>query len=242
MDINPDDDNERVLDGDSDEDDDGDSDEEDDGDTDGDDDDDSDNQMELSYITLFGRTTSTICTTSNEYVNLWITRHIHNRNYDLTSGTKVVVGLDIRLVDLNNLYSNIATISVCINGECLVYHMFFAMELPNCLQRFLTVADPKITFVGVSLQRELRVLRNWAQYSGHITCRNLGFVAARRYNRQELLNANMCELAYAVLGKRLVIPPANPDWDGPVLLQEQVLEASVRAYVPYELGRALNVE
>lgn len=177
-------------------------------------------------VVIFGKPVFTILTKDPEFVTWWI-RQIVNSKRD-----KLVVGLDIHLVNPRRLP---ATIQFCIDGRCLIYHMQPTSLLPRSLQQFIT--DPNNIFVGVRLEYKLSVFKHIANFAGVVPYASLGHLAAFHCNRPELLDAEMSELALNVLGKKLVMPEVDADWDQPELLDEHVMYACIGAYVSYELGR-----
>lgn len=195
---------------------------------------------ELFLIMILDRPVFTIYTNSEGFVNTWFFRHIHYPNSIVCPGRirrPVVVGLHIQLLDdMGNHNPPMASIHICHDGRVLIYHMYNASRLPTELEEFMT--DPDNTFVGVYVEREMQALRYWAGYVGNITYRSLGFLAALRLGRSELLHADLTQLALTVLGKELVME-ADPYWDKHTLLDDQVMYASISAYVSYELGRVL---
>lgn len=99
------------------------------------------------------------------------------------------------------------------------------------------MTHPGNTLFGVGLHNKLPALQYYSGFTQYIPIRNLGFLAAARQNRPELLHAGISELASTVLRKQLVIPQVDPDWNRPELLDEQVMHACIGAFVSYELAK-----
>lgn len=199
----------------------------------------SDEELELEVeteperfnVNIFGRGTPTTLTTSAVTAGAWILERL--RQWEQFNG------LDIQVVEGKQPDPPIATIQVCVEGQVLIYHMFNATSLPHALQAFIT--DPKNMFYGIDLPRKLRALYYQTRYTGRVNILNMGQHVSIRYKRCELANADVTVLASHVLGKRLVMPEVNPDWDRPVLDDEQVIHACVLAYVSHQLGRKVRL-
>ncbi|KFK38597.1 hypothetical protein AALP_AA3G134400 [Arabis alpina] len=128
------------------------------------------------------------------------------------------------------------TLQLCIGNRCLIIKLSHCNRIPNDLRSFLT--DPQTTFVGVwngqdarklaqSLHRleigELHDIRNYVADSEGRSLRSCSFEV-------------IVEECLGYYGVRLDPEISMSDWSVYSLFDEQILQASLDAYVCSELG------
>ncbi|KAM7256278.1 hypothetical protein ACFE04_012019 [Oxalis oulophora] len=93
----------------------------------------------------------TTVTADASVVNSWI---IQTENFHESNLANLVVGLDVETRQSFTPHRNpIATIQICVGYKCLIFQVFHAGGIPNCLVDFLYLRS--YTFVGIGIEEQV---------------------------------------------------------------------------------------
>ncbi|XP_010468138.1 PREDICTED: uncharacterized protein LOC104748153 [Camelina sativa] len=127
-------------------------------------------------------------------------------------------------------------LQLCVGNKCLIIQLGYCEQVPNSLRSFLT--DPETTFVGVWNSQDARKLA--------ICCHQLeigNLLDVRRYVNdswgRSMRGCSFEEIVEEVMGYqgvRLDPDISMSDWTAYDLDNDQILQASLDAYVCHQLG------
>ncbi|CAF2079549.1 hypothetical protein HID58_044316 [Brassica napus] len=182
-------------------------------------------------VDFFGNEFTVTVTRSTSVITRWINNVQYYNHY--SSSHPLVVGVGVQWTPAD---PEADTLQLCVGTRCLVIQLSHCDDVPDELRSFLT--DPRTVYVGFwngqdagKLARsrhgleigELLDLRNYVQDSG-------GFGMSRCSFEE------MVEECMGYQGVRLDRGISMSDWSAYELDHEQILQASVDAYVCFELG------
>ncbi|KAI3444276.1 hypothetical protein Pfo_000941 [Paulownia fortunei] len=154
-------------------------------------------------VFFFADTIYTTVTHDPATVSDWISdiKFVHRRRLH-----SLIVGLDVewRPSFSRNHQNPIATLQLCVSHRCLIYQLIYSSYIPESLIDFLS--DEDYTFVGVGKKSDLEKLDKDYGFGSDARAVELGRLAADEYDRKELKNAGLKELASIVLGKEVERP------------------------------------
>lgn len=195
-------------------------------------------KFRLFTVNFFGSAISVIVTASASVVKKWLktTLYLVCRRY-LFDRVVICVGVQWNPSNGNN---SADTLQLCVSTRCLIFQLSQSDTVPLLLRRFLL--EPNNTLVGLwngadakkllMTEHELRVHK---------------LLDLRRYveskDGESLARASVERIVEECLGfegVRLERDISMSDWDDEDLSDEQVLQAFVDAYVPFEIGRNLR--
>ncbi|CAN6180844.1 unnamed protein product [Urochloa humidicola] len=186
-------------------------------------------------VRIYDRRFAALATSRPADARRWVTttRWLHGA---LHLRGRLVVGLGVQWtptrLPLHGVPPVPATLQLCVGHRCLLFHLAHADAVPEMLRRFL--ADPRVTFVGSGSANDRRML--WAHYGIR--------VARGRELRADagMGNVSLEDMADRFLGYPGIYKPrdvAMSAWHAPRLSPDQVLYASVDAYLAFRLGLIL---
>lgn len=128
---------------------------------------------------------------------------------------------------------------------CLVYQILWSVEsapTPGGIYDFLS--NPRYTFVGINIKSDLEKLqRGHFLRLGYTTkCVDLAKLAVFVYRNDCFEDTELKDLASYVLKKTVDMPRKiiMSDWGAERLTEDQIMYASVEAFMSYEIGRVLK--
>lgn len=131
-----------------------------------------------------------------------------------------------------------ALLQLCTDNGCLIIQMLFLDFIPEALVRFLK--DPGVKLVGVGIDQDVTKLRNdyGLECGGQL---ELGTLAVKRLERQELKQGGLKGLAMEILGLSLLKPKkiSTSNWACRTLREGQIRYACIDAYVSFAIGKKL---
>ncbi|XP_027071818.1 3'-5' exonuclease-like [Coffea arabica] len=207
-----------------------------------------DDSHDFYDIYFYSDRINTMVTHDPSQVSRWLshTQRIHRHRLN-----NLIVGLDVEWRPSFSKYHRnpVATLQLCVGRRCLVFQILRCSReynedefIPEDLRDFLAKED--YTFVGVGIQNDVQNLEGdyGLEVSGRIV--DLRRLAAGEYDRKELRNTGMKELARLVLGREVQKPRwvTMGRWDSRWLNPDQVQYACVDAFVSFEIGRRLDAD
>ncbi|KAL7583652.1 3'-5' exonuclease [Lactuca sativa] len=188
-------------------------------------------------VTFFTDTVLTLVTKTPSFVDTWISQieHKHRRRLHC-----LIVGLDVewRPNLIRNHENPVATLQLCVGGQCLIFQILFSPTMPQSLRNFLR--NPSYTFTGVGIDKDVEKLKeHWNLEVANTV--DIGALAAEEYGMRNLRNAGLKRLTRKVLGKELMKPEdvTMSRWDDERLAAEQIQYACIDAFLSYKIGRIL---
>lgn len=194
----------------------------------------------LYDVTILGKTILTTVTKYNEGVTQWIDAVNSDDN-----PVNRRVGFEVELYNRNDT-TRIGTAQFCVGNRCLVIQVLNPWSYPIALYKFLV--DRNNTFIGVDILSKMKTMEKHYSFElVGVPCTDLGAVAAERFDRPELINADQSELGEAVLGvvdmmEMEIQKPVvdHSDWGrNTKLSDEQVQYACIDAFFNLEIGNGL---
>ncbi|KAB1222814.1 Werner Syndrome-like exonuclease [Morella rubra] len=180
-------------------------------------------------------------TDSPSMVDLWVNYilSIHRRRLD--GRGRLIVSLDVewRPPFLSGARNPIATLQLCVGGDCLIFQIIHAASVPGSLFTFL--ANSEFTFMGVGIRRDAEMLlEDYGLQVANVV--DLAVLAEEKLGIRALRNAGLKRLASEVLGRYIEKPLSitTSRWDNRELTPAQVQYATMDAFLSYEIGRTLN--
>ncbi|KAG8372184.1 hypothetical protein BUALT_Bualt12G0040000 [Buddleja alternifolia] len=190
---------------------------------------------DVYIVSFFNDDIYTTVTHDPDTVSKWISEieRIHRR--------RLIVGFDIKWSPSYSRHRNpVATLHLSVGRRCLIYQLLHSPYIPDSLINFLS--DQNHTFVGVNIDSDLiKLEEDYRGFGATAVAVDLRDLAAEAYERNDLENAGLRELARGVLGKNVEMPRRVTmcRWDKRWLTAEQVKYGCVDAYVSFEIGRVL---
>ncbi|XP_043708149.1 Werner Syndrome-like exonuclease [Telopea speciosissima] len=194
---------------------------------------------QIYCVTFFSNQIRTTLTRAASVVDDWIAdiRRVHQERLDQK---QLVVGLDIewRPSFSRSVEHNVAVLQLCVEGNCLIFQLLYADQIPTSLINFLK--NPSLTFVGVGIQGDVEKLLEDHELNVVNTV-DLRSLAARRLSNPELRNSGLKELTREILGKEIGKPRkvTMSRWDAEWLTYDQVQYASLDAFLSFQIGKSL---
>ncbi|KAG8372183.1 hypothetical protein BUALT_Bualt12G0039900 [Buddleja alternifolia] len=194
---------------------------------------------DVYIVSFFNDDIYTTVTHDPDTVSNWISEieRIHHRRLH-----RLIVGFDIKWNPSYSGHRNpVTTLHLSVGRRCLIYQLIHSPYIPDSLTNFLS--DQNHTFVGVNIDSDLiKLEEDYGGFGATAVAVDLRDLAAEAYERNDLENAGLRELARGVLGKNVETPRrlTMSRWDKRWLTAEQVKYGCVDAYVSFEIDFTLN--
>ncbi|CAA7016230.1 unnamed protein product [Microthlaspi erraticum] len=187
------------------------------------------------FVDFFGADLLVTVTPTPSVIRKWIHRVVFNHRR--SQKTKpLVVGVGVQWTPPAYHETPAETLQLCVGKRCIIIQLSHCDRVPQILRRFL--ADPETTFVGVWNNQDARKL----EISTH-RLKTVELLDIRHYVEDSegysLKRCSFEKIVEACMGYRGVrLDPriSMSDWGVYDLSHEQILQASVDAYVCCKLG------
>ncbi|CAH9062539.1 unnamed protein product [Cuscuta europaea] len=189
----------------------------------------------LYTVDFFDTQISVTVTKAPSVVRKWISTTVYLRNRRDLFG-RLVVGVGVQWNPYRGNDPPAHTLQLCVGCRCLIFQLSHATTVPLILRRFLS--DETNTFVGIwngSDQKKLEMEHGLEIHR---------LLDLRRYvetdDGDSLLTASVETIVRECLGFEGVCldqAVSMSRWDAHYLSWEQVKQATVKAYVAFEIGK-----
>ncbi|RAL48651.1 hypothetical protein DM860_000971 [Cuscuta australis] len=186
-------------------------------------------------VDFFSAEISVTVTKNPSVVRKWISTTLYLRNRRHQFG-RLVVGVGVQWNPSNGNDPPADTLQLCVGSRCLIFQLCHARTIPLILRRFLR--DESNTFVRIWNAADAKKLYMEHELEIH------GLLDLRRYVATEegasLLRSPVETIVSECLGfdgVRLDNEISVSDWDDRYLSLAQVRQATVKAYVAFQIGK-----
>ncbi|KAF9594355.1 hypothetical protein IFM89_030484 [Coptis chinensis] len=196
--------------------------------------------LRIYTIKFFDKRFTTTVTSSPYEIRKWIrSTWYHYSAYR----TQLIVGLGVQWNPDSDNNNPADTLQLCVGSRCLIIQLSQTDYVPELLRRFL--GDTDTTFVGIwnhSDESRLEQCEHKLVLGSEPI--DLRYKVADRFGEYELQRASMESLVGRFFGYHGVGKDPNvarSEWDADWLDDEQVLYASVDAFVSFQMGKEMGL-
>lgn len=185
-------------------------------------------------VDFFGVDLIVTVTPTPSVIRKWIHRVVFNHRRSQRSNP-LVVGVGVQWTPAN--YDLPAeTLQLCVGKRCIIIQLSHCDRVPQILRRFL--ADPEVTFVGVWNNQDARKLKQSSHRLEIVEPLDIRHYVedSEGYSLKRCSFEEIVETCMGYRGVRLDPRISMSDWGVYDLRHEQILQASVDAYVCCKLG------
>ncbi|XP_010550690.1 PREDICTED: uncharacterized protein LOC104821485 [Tarenaya hassleriana] len=150
---------------------------------------------------------------------------------------RLIVGLGVQWIpDEFGTYNPAETLQLCVGSRCLIIQLTYCDYLPQILRRFLR--DFGITFVGIwNIQDKKKLLESKHQLEiGGLLDIRLYVENSHGWSLRDSSFETIVKECLGYEGVDLKPSISKSDWDRYILRHDQILQATVDAFVCFKLG------
>ncbi|KAJ4886416.1 hypothetical protein Rs2_26164 [Raphanus sativus] len=196
--------------------------------------------QQVYFVDFFGQNLDVTQTETPSIIRRWIFNVIY-RHRRSRSPHPLVVGVGVQWTPSWHFsppaYDRAAdTLQICVGTSILIVQLSYCKRVPNILRRFLK--NPNTTFVGFwnsQDERKLKMTRHRLEIGELLDVRKYLANQEGRSLRGRSFE-KIVEECMGLEGVRLDRKISKSDWSVGYLSDEQLIQASVDAYVSFELG------